>query len=76
METAQIRELVIEDVDPTETDDELWEWAVNVFFLPHGIEVKPWTRYTLRRHPDLKSATISLFIEIEPGGPDDRRRSD
>jgi len=76
IETAQIRELVIEDVDPTETDDELWEWAVNVFLLPHGIEVRPWTRSTLRRHPDLRSATISLFIEIEASRADDRRRSD
>jgi hypothetical protein len=76
IETAIIQELEIEDVDPTETDDELWEWAMNTVFLPNGISVKPWTRYTLRRHPELGSATISLLIEIEADGTDNRRRGD
>jgi hypothetical protein len=71
-----IRELVIEDVDPTETDDELWEWAMNTVLLAHGIEVKPWTRYTLQRHRELRSATISLLIEIETSEADKRRRTD
>jgi hypothetical protein len=76
IETAIIRELVIEDVDPTETDDELWDWAMNTVLLAHGIEVKPWTRYTLQRHPELGSATISLLVEFETGGADHRGRGD
>jgi hypothetical protein len=71
-----IRELVIEDVDPNETDDELWEWAMNTVLLALGIEVKPWTRYTLQRHLELRSATISLLIEIESGGADHFGRGD
>ena len=67
---------MIEDVDPSETDDELWEWAMNTVLVPHGIEVKPWTRYTLKRHPELGTATISLLIEIDAGGADSRRRGD
>ena len=63
---------MIEDVDPAETDDQLWEWAMTTVFLPSGIEVKPWTRQTLQRHPETQSATISLFIEFEQG--DDGRR--
>lgn len=63
---------MIEDVDPTETDDQLWEWAMNTVLLPHGIDVKPWTRHTLQRLPETQSATISLLIEFEQG--DDGRR--
>jgi len=63
---------VIEDVDPTETDDELWKWAMDEVFLPSGLDVAPWTRHTLQRHRDTQSATISLFIEFEQGA-DDRR---
>ena len=58
---------MIEDVDPAETDDELWMWAMNEVFLPSGIEVAPWTRHTLQRHPDTQSATLSLSIEFEQG---------
>jgi hypothetical protein len=72
IEKAVIRELVIEDVDPAETDDELWHWAMTTVFLPHGVEVAPWTRRTLQRHPETQSATISLFIEFEQG--DEERR--
>ena len=72
IEKAVIRELVIEDVDPDETDDELWKWAMNEVFLPSGLEVAPWTRHTLQRHPETQSATISLFIEFEQGDEDRR----
>jgi hypothetical protein len=40
--------------------------------LPRGIEVAPWTRHTLQRHPETRSATISLFIEFEQGDEDRR----
>ena len=59
---------MIEDVDPAESDDELWEWVLDTVLLPRGIEVAPWTRHTLQRHPETRSATISLFIELERGG--------
>jgi hypothetical protein len=63
---------VIEDVDPEETDEDLWKWAMNEVFLPSGLEVAPWTRQTLVRHPETQSATISLFIEFEQGAEDRR----
>ena len=64
---------MIEDVDPAESDDQLWEWAMNEVFLPSGIDVAPWTRHTLQRHPETQSATISLFIEFEQGDEERRR---
>ncbi len=51
IEKAVIRELVIEDVDPAETDDELWTWAMNEVLMPSGIEVAAWTRHTLAASP-------------------------
>jgi hypothetical protein len=37
--------------------------------------VAPWTRHTLQRHPETRSATISLFIEFEQGDEDRRATS-
>jgi hypothetical protein len=71
IETATIGELRIEDVDPTESDDELWDWMLAEVFLPSGIEVIPWTRQSLRRDPMTGSATVSLGIQLRQG---DQRR--
>lgn len=67
IETATVSELRIEDIDPADTDDELWEWMLAEVFLPSGIPVMPWTRQTLRRDPVTRSATVSLHIVLRQG---------
>jgi hypothetical protein len=57
-----IKELVITDVDPNETDAELWKWVVDEVLLPAGIAVTPWMIHSIRRNLD--QATIQLDIPL------------
>lgn len=49
MQHGTIKELVIRDVSPEETDEEIWEWASQEVLLPAGIPVNPWMRHSMYR---------------------------
>ena len=57
-----IKELTISDVDPNETDAQLWQWTVEQVLIPAGIEVMPWMKYSLIREGT--NATIQLDIPL------------
>jgi len=66
-EYGVIKEIIISDVDPNETDDELWTWALEHALLPAGINVTPWMRHTLTRRGT--EAAIQLEIPFDNHQP-------
>jgi hypothetical protein len=63
-ETIILKELLIEDVSPDETDEELWTWLVDTVLNPNGIPVFPWTRHSLTRSGT--TATVTLDLRLDP----------
>ena len=57
-----LKEITITDVDPNETDEELWRWVSEEVLLHAGIAVTPWMPHTLKRNGT--EATIQLDIPL------------
>lgn len=57
-----IKEIVIDDVDPEESDESLWAWLRDDILLRSGIPVDPWMQHTMSR--DGTTVTVQLNIPL------------